>query len=266
MAVALITPAGIRLGHRGAGRDARFEIGSISKALTGLLLADAVERGEVSLETPLGDLLEVGDALAAITLGALATHRGGLPRVPAEAHPARRTWELVRRGRNPYREDLEGLLAQARTVRPRGHRAYYSNLGFRLLGHALGAAAGRPYAALVVERLAAPLGMTGVTVPAGPAELTATDLTGGRTARAPRPDHGDRPGLARHHRGRPGHHVAQRRHRGLPVVDGARPGRRSRRGGPERARPRRRRGRLRAAHGALGGRGDHRPEDDPGPS
>lgn len=36
-----------------ADEDTPFEIGSVTKGLTGLLVADAVERGELTLDTPL---------------------------------------------------------------------------------------------------------------------------------------------------------------------------------------------------------------------
>src|SRR5690606_36461846 len=65
--------------------DTVFEAGSITKGLTRLLLAQMVAAGEVELEQPIGDLLpdglELAPGLAAITLGELATHRSGLPRL-----------------------------------------------------------------------------------------------------------------------------------------------------------------------------------------
>ena len=62
-----------------------FEIGSISKVFTGLLLAQAVERGDLVLDDTLGGLLhgEVkfsSPAVAAITLRQLITHSSCLPR------------------------------------------------------------------------------------------------------------------------------------------------------------------------------------------
>jgi CubicO group peptidase (beta-lactamase class C family) len=81
----VVTPDGTRTATIGAQPDTRFEIGSVSKAFTGLLLADAIERGEVTPETRLGDLLELGDAPAAdVTLAQLATHTSGLPRLPID--------------------------------------------------------------------------------------------------------------------------------------------------------------------------------------
>ena len=63
----------------GAAATDRFEIGSISKGLTGLLLADMIESKEVRADTRLGTLLPVTGALAEVTLSRLATHTSGLP-------------------------------------------------------------------------------------------------------------------------------------------------------------------------------------------
>jgi serine-type D-Ala-D-Ala carboxypeptidase/endopeptidase len=64
-----------------------FEIGSITKVFTGLLLADLAEQGLVGLDDPLASYLPAwvrvptfGDRQ--ITLGDLASHAGGLPRDP----------------------------------------------------------------------------------------------------------------------------------------------------------------------------------------
>ncbi|MDQ3642147.1 MAG: beta-lactamase family protein, partial [Actinomycetota bacterium] len=64
-----------------------FEVGSVTKVFTALLLADCVERGLVSLDTPLGELLPLNTSVPSrdrteITLGHLATHTAGLPRSP----------------------------------------------------------------------------------------------------------------------------------------------------------------------------------------
>ena len=64
-----------------------FEIGSITKAFTSLLLADGVVRGEWSLGTPVRDLLPEGSMVPSrggveITLEHLATHTSGLPNAP----------------------------------------------------------------------------------------------------------------------------------------------------------------------------------------
>ncbi|GAB3607774.1 hypothetical protein GCM10027413_31830 [Conyzicola nivalis] len=171
-AAALVTPAGSTLASRGAGLTSDFEIGSISKGVTGLLYCDALSRGEVTSNSTLGDLLPLGDCAAAhVTLASLSVHRSGLPRLPRSAHAIRGTVEVWRRGTNPYGEDLEALLAQAREVEPGPPRARYSNLGFELLGHAVASAAGTSYADLVRDRIVAPLDLRNTYVPADPSQV-----------------------------------------------------------------------------------------------
>ncbi|AQA21582.1 beta-lactamase family protein [Rhodococcus sp. MTM3W5.2] len=147
--------------HFGLSGDASFEIGSITKAMTGMLLADAIDRGEVAEGTRLVELLPVrGSGVAAVTLGDLAGHRSGLPRLSSRTRDALGAAIAVAARRDPCRADLDGLLAQARAAAlgPPGRMAY-SNLGGALLGQALAAAAGSGYAVLLTERLLAPLGM-----------------------------------------------------------------------------------------------------------
>ncbi|MFD6377291.1 serine hydrolase domain-containing protein [Streptomyces albidoflavus] len=184
---AVVSPRGTVLAARGTGPDGDFEIGSVSKGVTGLLYTDAVARGEVAPETPLGELLPLGDTPAArVTLRSLGTHRSGLPRLPASAHPWRRTLALWRHGTNPYGEDLAGLLGQARGVPVGRPRPRYSNLGFELLGHALAHAARTTYAQLVRQRLATPLGLGCFYVPATPAQLRPGALPGRSRGGRPR--------------------------------------------------------------------------------
>jgi CubicO group peptidase (beta-lactamase class C family) len=69
-----------------------WEIGSITKVFTGLLLAISVGRGEVALGTPVRELLPAGTRLPTrdgveITLEHLTTHRSGLPRSPSAYRP-----------------------------------------------------------------------------------------------------------------------------------------------------------------------------------
>ncbi|MEZ4367171.1 MAG: serine hydrolase domain-containing protein, partial [Kofleriaceae bacterium] len=149
----------------------RFEIGSVTKVYTAALLADMIERGEVTLTTAVAELLPVGVTVpafgdAAITLGDLATHRSGLPRLPpsllaqAEIDDPYAGYDA-----NALYADLERTpLGQAP-----GGRTLYSNYGAGLLGHALGLRAGGGWAAAVQARVLAPLGLadTSVEVPGG---------------------------------------------------------------------------------------------------
>ena len=101
MVVGVIEPAGRRVvsyGHlakndsRPLDGDTIFEIGSITKVFTSLLLAEATERGEVALTDPVGKFLPAtvkmpGRGGRAITLEDLATHMSGLPRLPTNMAP-----------------------------------------------------------------------------------------------------------------------------------------------------------------------------------
>lgn len=178
-AAAVVCPDGVTVASRGADLAADFEIGSISKAITGLLYVDALERGEIARDTLLGELLPIGRTPAAeVTLDALSQHRSGLPRLPGSAQPLRRSLALWRHGTNPYGDDLEQLLDQARSVRLGRPRPRYSNFGFELLGHAVAGAAGTTYADLVHERIARPLGLDNLYVPATAETLSPSAVTG----------------------------------------------------------------------------------------
>lgn len=156
------------LWHGSAGADALplgpksvFELGSITKAFTGILLADMVDRGEVSLSDPVELYLPDGVTVPSrngreITLLDLTTHRSGLTRMPAN---------MVREDGGPrYPEytiqDLYDWLSTHELRRDIGAEFEYSNIGTALLGHALERAAGASYEQLMRERILDPLGMT----------------------------------------------------------------------------------------------------------
>jgi CubicO group peptidase (beta-lactamase class C family) len=141
-----------------------FQIASLTKIFTGLLLADAVRREEVALDEPVAQLI---DARAPsfqgreITLLDLATHTSGLPRRPA----SRRVW---RNQRNPYaghsKSDLHSDLERATLSRAPGAAYEYSNIGYALLGEALCRRTGLDYAALLQSRILDPLGLHETTL------------------------------------------------------------------------------------------------------
>ncbi|MEJ2855723.1 MULTISPECIES: serine hydrolase domain-containing protein [unclassified Saccharothrix] len=176
-AVATVSSEGTTVASVGTPLDADFEIGSISKGVTGLLYADALERGEITTSTTLGDLLPLaGSPAADVTLSSLSTHRSGLPSLPGPF--LRKSLALWLHGTNPYGETLDELLTQTRTVRPGPPRPKYSNLGFQLLGHALAAAAGTTFTTLLDTRIATPLGLTTWYAPATASDLRPGALTG----------------------------------------------------------------------------------------
>lgn len=175
--------------------DSLVEIGSVTKVFTATLLAEAVVRGEVRLDTPVRDLLPPGATVpsrdgAAVTLAHLATHRSGLPRSPAGVGVLSGSWEMLR-GRNPYAgldegDLLAGLAGTRLRRRPGSGRPRYSNAGFGLLGLALARAAGTTYDELVAERVCAPLGLRDTVTPA--------TATAGHRARWARGHRGSRRG------------------------------------------------------------------------
>lgn len=175
-----------RLGPRRASApDAatRYQIGSITKAFTNLLLAEMVARGAVSYDTTLRDLLDgevefANDAVGDITLMELATHTSGLPRLPANLAPAD--------NRDPYadydRDALYEALGAVREGQPLGRRYAYSNLGLGLLGQLLGRVHGQGYRAALDELVLDPMGLehTGFE----PGDVAATGFSGGEATMA----------------------------------------------------------------------------------
>ena len=146
---------------RPATGDTLYEIGSISKVFTSLILADMVERGEVKLDDPVVKYLPPGVRVPErngkqITLYDLSTHRSGLPRMPSNFDPKDPT--------NPYIdypiERMYEFLSNYTLPREIGAEYEYSNLGAGLLGDALAHRAGTDYESLVRERVLNPLGMT----------------------------------------------------------------------------------------------------------
>jgi D-alanyl-D-alanine-carboxypeptidase/D-alanyl-D-alanine-endopeptidase len=147
--------------HGDVQAESLFEIGSITKVFTALLLADMVERGEVALRDPVAKYLPEGAKMPQrgprpITLEDLATHMSGLPRVPANLSPK----NLM----NPYAgytvERLYEFLRAYSLPRDPGTKWEYSNLGAGLLGHVLSRRTGMDYATLVRLRICGPLDMT----------------------------------------------------------------------------------------------------------
>ena len=142
-----------------------FEIGSVTKVFTALLLADMAERGEVALDDPVRKYLPSGVTVPSrgrrdITLADLATHTSGLPRDPTNLD--------LRSLDDPYAEyraaDLHAFLAGYSLQRDPGTQFEYSNVGMGLLGHALATRAGLSYEALLTRRVLGPLGMRNTSV------------------------------------------------------------------------------------------------------
>ncbi len=137
-----------------------YEIGSISKVFTGILLAQQSLEGKISLDDPVNEYLPSEVAIPVlgpdqISFGNLADHTSGLPRMPANFTPANPN--------NPYADySVEQMYAFISTYTPTrsvGSHYEYSNLAQGLLGHVLALNAGVPYETLLIRKITAPLGM-----------------------------------------------------------------------------------------------------------
>lgn len=202
--VGVIDPQGRRVVAHGStelqgGRlvdgDTVFEIGSATKVFTALLLADAVQRGDMALTDPIARYLPAEVKVPQrpgqqITPQDLATHTSSLPRLPSNLAP--------KDAGNPYADysvqQLYGFLSSYELTRDIGSRYEYSNLGAGLLGHLLARQAGTDYEALVRARITGPLGMTSTAIALS--EPLSQRLAAGHNAQRRRVPNWDLPTLA----------------------------------------------------------------------
>ncbi len=140
--------------------DTVYEIGSVTKAFTGILLADAIERGEMNAEDPIAKYLPdeaaIDEEEGVILLRHLTTHTSGLPRIPSNMRNLD--------PRDPYQRYGDDLLHEFLSTcvldDTPGERYSYSNLGVGLLGQLIARNAGfANYEELLVERVSKPLGL-----------------------------------------------------------------------------------------------------------
>jgi CubicO group peptidase (beta-lactamase class C family) len=146
------------LAYGTADRDSIFELGSITKTFTGLVLARMADQGKVNLDQPVRELLPPGLVAKPqgyeITLLDLATHHSGLPQIP----------DNLRAYEDYGVENLYAYIGKHGVAKPATADFLYSNLGFGLLGQALANHAGITYPFLVQEDVTGPLGMTDTAV------------------------------------------------------------------------------------------------------
>jgi serine-type D-Ala-D-Ala carboxypeptidase/endopeptidase len=140
--------------------DTLYEIGSVSKVFTGVLLADAHLRGEFGLEDALADHAPEGTVVPQkggdpICLWHLATHTSGLNRMPPGYAPPDRT--------DPFAggtlDDIWAAVAKSKLRRAPLAKVQYSNFAVGLLGHVLAGPTQADYDRRLLERITGPLGM-----------------------------------------------------------------------------------------------------------
>lgn len=160
-------------GTRSPDEKTLYEIGSISKVFTSVLLAEAIESGRLKLNDPISTVMKelaeknptVGNS---ITFQQLSHHVSGLPVMPDNIKPADST--------NPFdgydREMLTEYMLSAKPARKPGEGYEYSNLAVGLLGDLLSRQAGLSYDALLKEKLTGPLKMSDTTINLTPEQLS----------------------------------------------------------------------------------------------
>ena len=171
-----------KVGEHAPDGTTLYEIGSVSKVFTGLLLADAVTRGVCKLDDPVQSLLPEGVTMpkweaTPVLLWHLSTHTSGMPRLPdmKGSDP-----------QDPYAHfDEARLLAEVGKALIRwepGSKYEYSNFAVGLLGHLLAKKQGfASFEALLKERITTPLAM----------QVTTVVLTAAQKARMAPPSNAD---------------------------------------------------------------------------
>ncbi|GED68187.1 hypothetical protein BRE01_18890 [Brevibacillus reuszeri] len=139
--------------------DSLYEIGSITKTMTGLLLAIGEQRGLWHHSDRLADLVPEWSSSSfaqQTTLLQLVTHTAGLPPIPDNLR------ETITDKRNPYAKYTESHLIDAvmaeRPTTRTSHR--YSNFGFGILGWLLSRKIEKSLHDALYEEIFQPLGMT----------------------------------------------------------------------------------------------------------
>lgn len=144
-----------------------YEIGSVTKLFTGIVLAKLENDKTVNLDDsirlylPQEVISQLNAAVQSITLRQLATHTSGLPRFPETFLAA------IQDRSNPYLHytapEMYADLAEVALSEP-GKKYEYSNFGMGLLGHLLSLKTCQPYDKLVTEILCQPLSMTDTAI------------------------------------------------------------------------------------------------------
>jgi serine-type D-Ala-D-Ala carboxypeptidase/endopeptidase len=157
---------------RPVGADTLFEIGSVTKVFTALLLADMVHRKQLRFDDPVDRYLPSGLRTTqrsgrAITLADLASHSSGLPYFPFNPITTPNPLKVLA---HYSVSDLRSWLGGLTLSREPGEQWQYSNVGYGILGLALANKAGTTFDALLKSRIIGPLKLKDTTIhPAGKA-------------------------------------------------------------------------------------------------
>jgi D-alanyl-D-alanine-carboxypeptidase/D-alanyl-D-alanine-endopeptidase len=151
--------------------DSIFEIGSVTKTFTGLMLAQMAVQGQVRLDEPIRELLPPGTVAKPaagneITLVDLSDMHAALPRDPDNMHSSDADNPL-----GEYdREAMYAFLGKHGVAQPAEAPFVYNNLAVGLLGVGLANRAGVSYGALLEEQVTGPLGLADTATVLTPAQ------------------------------------------------------------------------------------------------
>ena len=139
-----------------------FDLGSITKTFTTLLLADMIQQGIVNLTDPIEKYLPASVKVPKfnghkITLEDLATHTSGLPFLPSNIWVNNKVGGIF--NSNYTANQMYAALSNFTLTREPGSKFQYSDFGLGLLGYILSLKAGVPYEQLVKDRILNVLGM-----------------------------------------------------------------------------------------------------------
>jgi D-alanyl-D-alanine-carboxypeptidase/D-alanyl-D-alanine-endopeptidase len=173
--VGVVGPQGRRVisyGHLNHGDprpldgETGFEIGSVTKVFTALLLAEMVRKGDVALADPVAKHLPAAKIPErngrSITLLDLATHTSGLPFMP-DASASDDSVSTKYGSAQLYQ-----FLADYALPRDRGAEWDYSNIGYWLLAQALTSRAAMDFESLLRTRVIGPLKLTSTAMTPSP--------------------------------------------------------------------------------------------------
>lgn len=142
--------------------DSIFEIGSITKTFTGLMLSRSIDLARVTPSDTLDQFIKdlKNDDIGSISLNELITHRSGLSPLPCNMH--------YKDPRQPYAEysetDLIKGLKECRLGHHPTQRINYSNWGMATLGYVLAAKQKATYESLLYELVLDPLNLDDTTI------------------------------------------------------------------------------------------------------
>ena len=172
IAIGVVEHGSRRVMTYGAAKpDSLFEIGSITKTFTGLMLAQMATDGKLDVRDHVRELLPAGTAARPagfeVTLLDLATHRSGLPRMPDNAGPGNQREAYT----DYHTADLYDYIKRHGLSKPANAPYLYSNVGFAILGEALADRAGIAWPELLRREITGPLNMNDTAVTLSPEQL-----------------------------------------------------------------------------------------------